>query len=320
MITRIEAFRYRCFEQLDVPFGAFQVLAGANGSGKTTLLDIPVVIGDMLRSRNVAAAFTERLLERGARVSSLEDLVFRGEREDFVLAIEAAVPQGCIRYEVGLRIRQNQLEVYHELLTLKSGRDAGDPTTIVARASDGLKIMRETIREGEGGVITNMDPTLLALARLRYESVEDFPAAHQLLDLLLGGVVYFDPQWADLRRASPPGLPRTLMASGQNLPWLAMRLQKHQPEQFDGWVEHVRTALPQITSISAREREEDHHAYFSVSYEGGFTVTSSGLSEGTLRILALTLVAYIPEAPSMLIVEEPRTASTPKPSRPSCSP
>ena len=54
------------------------------------------------------------------------------------------------------------------------------------------------------------------------------------------------------------------------------------------WVDHVRTALPQVRDIDPREREEDHYAYFSVEYNGGYTVTSSGLSDGTLRIFALT--------------------------------
>jgi predicted ATPase len=107
-------------------------------------------------------------------------------------------------------------------------------------------------------------------------------------------------------------LPKTLMPTGQNIPWLAMRLKSDQPERFASWVDHVRTALPQVASIDVREREEDHHAYFRVGYEGGFEVTSSGLSEGTLRILALTLVAYLPDAPALLIVEEPENSIHPQ--------
>ena len=45
----------------------------------------------------------------------------------------------------------------------------------------------------------------------------------------------------------------------------------------------------------ASEREEDHYAYFSVEYEGGYRVTSSGLSDGTLRILAMTMIPFLDE-------------------------
>lgn len=139
MITRIEATNYRCFDKLGVPMDAFNVLAGANGSGKTTLLDIPVLVGDLLRSSNVAAAFMESLLQRGARASSLEELIFRGLGKSFVLAIEAKLPEpqakdlvAClseavqtnpqrhpshIRYELRLEIHQShELRVRSEYL------------------------------------------------------------------------------------------------------------------------------------------------------------------------------------------------------------
>jgi predicted ATPase len=41
MISRIEAFKYRCFDRLDIKVGQYHVLAGANGTDKSTLLDIP---------------------------------------------------------------------------------------------------------------------------------------------------------------------------------------------------------------------------------------------------------------------------------------
>ena len=109
-----------------------------------------------------------------------------------------------------------------------------------------------------------------------------FPAALWFISLLRDGVVYFDPDWETLRSPAPPGLPKRLIASGQNLPWLALGLQNSDPKEFASWIDHVRTALPQIKAIRVHEREEDHYAYFSVEYEGGYQVTSSGLSDGTL--------------------------------------
>jgi len=48
MISRIEAFNYRCFDRLDIKLGQYHVLAGANGTGKSTLLDIPLLLGEIL--------------------------------------------------------------------------------------------------------------------------------------------------------------------------------------------------------------------------------------------------------------------------------
>ena len=67
MITRLEATRYRCFERLGIDVGDFRVLVGANGSGKTTLLDLPVLLGELLRTNNVAIPFLERRADLAPR-------------------------------------------------------------------------------------------------------------------------------------------------------------------------------------------------------------------------------------------------------------
>ena len=81
---------------------------------------------------------------------------------------------------------------------------------------------------------------------------------------------------------------------------------------FDAWKEHVRIALPQLTDIEVVVREEDHHAYFRVTYNNSYVVTSSGLSDGTLRVLALTLLSYLNSPPRLLVVEEPENGIHPR--------
>lgn len=105
-----------------------------------------------------------------------------------------------------------------------------------------------------------------------------------------------------------------LIASGENLPWLALDLKRSDPDRFTSWVDHVRTALPQVREIEPREREEDHYAYFSVGYNGGYHVTSSGLSDGTLRVFALSLVPFLSDEviPRLLVTEEPENGIHPR--------
>jgi len=348
VITHIDATNYRCFERLSIPTRELVVVAGANGSGKTTLLDIPVLLGDLLRSRNISSAFMDPILSRGPRASTLSELCFGHSGESFSLGIEARLPdsvreavvklsspavqkdaskhQTHIRYELRLRVNEHQMAVQNEYLYLFShseeyeaqrlplqGENANknDWHFIIDRAYGGESTFRP---EGKGAKrATKIDDTLPAFLRIQVENKNEFPAATWLLNLLLDGVVFFDPTWSKLRAPSQPGLKRKpLLSSGENLPWLALRLQEEDPERFELWVSHVRTALPQITAIAVREREDDHHAYFRVTYEAGFEVTSSGLSEGTLRILALTLFAYVEDAPRLLVVEEPENSIHPQ--------
>ena len=79
MITRLEAYGYRCFPSLSVGLDRYHVLAGINGAGKTTLLDIPVLMGDMLRRQRVVGAFLERGdKDQAPRATTLTDLLYKG--------------------------------------------------------------------------------------------------------------------------------------------------------------------------------------------------------------------------------------------------
>ena len=154
-------------------------------------------------------------------------------------------------------------------------------------------------RTAKVGLSANM----LAMPRVLFESEHEYPAARWLYALLTTNSVFLEPNWSSMRLASPPGQPKVISADGRNIPWLALDLKyenapsdapaNYCSERYTDWLAHVRTALPQIESIDVREREDDHHSYFIVRYRGGFEVPSSGLSDGTLRILTLTLLPYL---------------------------
>jgi len=348
VITHIDATNYRCFEKLSIPTSELAIVAGANGSGKTTLLDIPVLFGDLLRSRTISGAFMDPLLSRGPRASSLSELCFRHNGESFSLGLEARLPDPVrdavvalstpsvqkdptkhpthIRYELRLRVTTHEMSVQNEYLFLFTHSDEYEAQRLPIQGENANRDSFRFIIEREyGGESTfrsegkgpkrsaQIDETLPALLRIQVENKAEFPASTWLINLLLDGVVFFDPTWSKLRAPSQPGLKRkSLLGTGENLPWLALRLHDDDAERFALWVSHVRIALPQITAISVHERDDDHHAYFRVQYEAGFELTSSGLSEGTLRIFALTLIAYIDDAPRLLVVEEPENSIHPQ--------
>jgi len=169
-----------------------------------------------------------------------------------------------------------------------------------------------------------LKPGLLAMSAVVYQA-DYYPAANWLYELLIWQTVFLNPDWSKLRAASPPGQEKTIIPSALNLPWLALNLKKqglpteasatdkaaYRNPDYADWVAHVKTALPQVEDIDVREREDDHHAYFELSYRGGFKVPSSGLSDGTLRILTLTLLPYLSKQPSILVTEEPENGLHP---------
>jgi len=291
---------------------------------------------------------------RPPRANTLTELLHRGSGDTIAFAIEAQLPKSVttvlansslaridrplpthLRYELSLEVSPYDLEVAKEDLFLFSavghrpdpgeigqGRPTGDG--IELRYPDWQPVIN---REGRGTTRFTAEtttseteipqlrvpPTQLALATVLPDPGL-FPTALWLAQLLSDGVVFFDPDWDLLRRPAPPGDPPRLLPSGRNTPWLALKLHRDDPENFASWVDHVRTALPQVESIRPVEREEDRYAYFAVRYAGGYEVTSSGLSDGTLRILALTLLPYLPTSavPSLLVTEEPENGIHPR--------
>ena len=348
MISRIEANRYRCLENIGVDIPNYAVLVGANGAGKTTLLDVPRLIGDCLEQRDITLAFTQKQQGRPARCTILKELVFCGKGDEFILAIEAALPKGVvrglidglpasqrneshwpttIRYELRLEIfNERQLQVKNEYLFLfseKNGpaRDGArlqaevgphrDWRFVIQREYGGEANFRVETQKGARTRATRIEPSMLALSRVQFESKEDFPAATWFYDLLVKNYLFYQPDLEKLQSASPPGLADTLLPTAANLPHLALMLQQDE-FRFGLWQDHVKSALPNIERIELKEREEDHHVYFRIVYQGGYSVTSSGLSEGTLRILALTILPYLKNLPAIIFLEEPENGIHPR--------
>ncbi len=70
--------------------------------------------------------------------------------------------------------------------------------------------------------------------------------------------------------------------------------------------------LPDLEAIRAVERPDDRHCYLMLRFAGGLEVPSWRTSDGTLRLLALTLLAYLPEPPGISLIEEPENGVHPQ--------
>src|SRR5690349_687559 len=93
MISRIEAYNYRCFEKLDVELENFRVLVGANGSGKSTILDVVPLLSDLLRLRQVDTAFFDNNPEHQySRAERPADVICNQRGNFFSLVVEAKLP------------------------------------------------------------------------------------------------------------------------------------------------------------------------------------------------------------------------------------
>ena len=58
-------------------------------------------------------------------------------------------------------------------------------------------------------------------------------------------------------------------------------------------------------------RPEDKKRYSSLKYQNGVEVPHGSISDGTLRLLALTVLAYLPETSGIYLIEEPENGLHP---------
>jgi predicted ATPase len=342
MIRLIEARQYRCLRYVRRELEPFQILVGPNASGKSTFLDVVAFIGDLLRNGLAAAV--------RVRSPNVQNLVWMEGWGPIDLAVELEIPEerrtrlpqnGGVRarYEVALGLDYGgELSIRGENLWLKPPDSSrrmptqreffphpSQPTHEIVLAEGKhapkgwKKIVTKNVHSGIDYFYAEtsgwkspfrLGPQKLALANLP-EDEERFPVAIWVKRLLMEGVQRVALNSDAMRKPSPPGSPRDFQPDGSSLPW-AIETLRHSPDTFDRWLEHVRTALPDVQSIETVERPEDKHRYMQVVYSTGLKAPSWSVSDGTLRLLALTLIAYLDAPDRIYLVEEPENGIHPQ--------
>lgn len=341
MFTSIQALRFRSLKVVDQRLGAFCALVGPNGSGKTTFLDVVALLGDLTRNRG------EVLETLQARSTTFEKMLWMGKGRSFQLAVETDIPTAVkkalaqdkqqftrIRYlvEIGLEQGTNEVGIDRETLWLMETPVETDfqrelfpslPKEAPAELPQPKPKKKVSLNKTAGGndnYYTEGRPSYnpsfrlgrrkSALGNLPADS-ESFPASTWFRDLLERGVQTFVLNSQVIRQPSPPGLGRRFQPDGSNLPWVVAELRKDLP-RFNKWLDHVRTALEDIRDIQTVERPEDRHRYLVVEYSNGAMVPSWLVSDGTLRLLALTIPAYLPDLQGTFLIEEPENGIHPR--------
>ncbi len=155
-------------------------------------------------------------------------------------------------------------------------------------------------------------PRKAALASLP-EDTERFPVAIWVRNVLLDGIQVLALNSAAMRRPTSPSVSRDFSVDGANLPLVVQDLKHNHPLAFTDWVAHLQTILPDVKTIEVRERPEDRHLYLALSYTSAIEPVPSWLiSDGTLRVLALTLLAYLPGQFNIYLIEEPENGIHPR--------
>jgi energy-coupling factor transporter ATP-binding protein EcfA2 len=346
MIEQIEIRNFRALRSVKVRLGEFQVLVGPNASGKSSFFDSISFVRDLLSGGLEKAVFGDPRVEVPRRAENLRELSWLGQGGNIEIAFTAGVPpaadllgQGYTKLRYEIAINTDEFGIESEILWLiPKGAERADlqasrecalfpeeylppPEHIISK--NATRNWRKTVSKTDKGFDYfrsektdwnnqfRLGPGKAALGNL-FEDKERFPISLWFKNYLMDGVFRLMLNAEAMRMPAPAGLPTVLMSNGSNLPWVVHRLEEENPDRLENWTAHVRTALPDLRSIRTIEREENKSRYLQLNYSSGLEAPSWVLSDGTLRLLALTLLAYMQVRPSIILVEEPENGIHPR--------
>jgi len=148
---------------------------------------------------------------------------------------------------------------------------------------------------------------------LGFVDEERFPGGFWLRQHLTHYILRLQLNPREMREPCPAVASEEFELDGSNLPKVVAQLKEDEPTRFQRWLEHVRQELRDVKDIEVRRREEDNALYLVLHYERGYEVKQWGVSEGSLRFLALTLLTYLPEeGEAVWLIEEPENGIHPQ--------
>lgn len=344
MISLVEALNYRCLRYVRQPLRPLAVLVGPNASGKTTFLDVIGFVSRLV-SEGLEAAV-------GEQSGNFRDLIWNHSGAGFELAVESPIPDvhrekfaaksyDTFRYEVAIGIvnggeaveinsekgslkissaesRQRQIrfpdpEPPPTHVTIQKGKRHGETRVLFSKTTGGNdNYYPETHdRQGRWYPVFKLGPRKSTLGNL-IEDESLFPVCIWFKQLLANGVEKLILNSLKIRLASPPGQGSGFKADGSNLPWVVAELERTNPTRLNEWISHLRMALPDLQAVRTVVREDDRHRYLVLVYSGGLEVPSWMASDGTLRLLALTLPAYLDGLRGIYLIEEPENGIHPR--------
>jgi len=342
ILHRVEVLRYKCLQYVQQELRPFQILVGPNASGKSTFLDVLVFLQDLLRNG------VQEAVRKRAR--SVHELTWGMKPGGFEFAIEFQIPDRIrrvlkgeysqARYEVRVGTEDGALTLPVENLWLvrEEGlahhrpytpltlfpQEPSAPESIVkkprrhtpsgfrkvmSRTPEGRLYVRSETTDWNFPLSVGRDRTGLTMLP---EEEERFPLSVWVRRVLTEGVQFLMLNGPAMRWPCRPDAPRTFQPDGSNLPLVVESLQKSHPGRLERWVQHLGTVLPEIERVTVKEREEDRYRYLVVETRDKKSLPSWLLSDGTLRLFALTLPAYLPEEKGIYMVEEPENGIHPR--------
>ncbi|MFH1259744.1 MAG: AAA family ATPase [Elusimicrobiota bacterium] len=347
MFSRIEVLHFRALKYIDIKLSKFQILVGPNASGKSTFLDVVNLIKDVLNGdprkamEKRASHFEELLWNRQGKKF---EIAIELEIPEKIKGKLKDKDYGLVRYEIsfqydekkGISIGGENLWLIKKSLNYSNGKinlakqtelfpvEPKEPEYVLLPGNSRRTPIgwRKLVSKSDKGndcftseitgwnITYKFGPSKASLARVP-EDEERFPVTLWTKNILMDGIQFLQLDSSKMRWSCRPDSPVTFQTDGSNLPKVIQYLKKEHPDSFSMWIKHIQTALPEIGGIEVKEKSEDRFLYINIIHKNNLALPSWVISDGTLRLFAQTIIAYLPEKDQIYMIEEPENGLHP---------
>lgn len=315
MIKEITVENWKSFEKSTFYIDPLTILIGANSSGKSNLLETFIFLSRITNNVPISQAINgdvnlppirggfEWVCRKPSDKFTIKMIFHKSEKQDY-------------QYTITCKVNDTKAEVFYEtlsVLTQSSKKKSPTETFLFKTAEEeantpGLPTYFSTGTQGRGKRIDlNRSHCILLQVetlKLRKEIVD---AAKKLLKELQD-IFVFDPIPNHMRDYKP--LSETLQSDGSNLAGVLAGLEQQRKEEVEKELTYYLKDLPEkdvkrVWAEPIGKFQTDAMLYCEEGWSNEkYEVDARGMSDGTLRYLAIVTALLTRKENSLLIVEE----------------
>jgi predicted ATPase len=347
MLTRLQIQGFKNLRDVDLHFGPFTCIAGRNGVGKSNLFDAITFLSDLASMPLLAAALKVR--GTGDRIGGIENLFARSEAESkqMTLIAEMIVPSEVtddydrqatasatfLQYTLVLGFDHQRTEEHdrdpiyidREELIAKPSSEAGKllefgpdkawlkrhvrgpgnrrTPFIETDENHAIKLYGDLAKAGRPSTVPARKSPQTVLSGVNASSHPTALAARR--EMQSWRLLQLEP--SALRAPDEYRGAARLSATGGHLPNTLMRIgSQHEV------AEQLAELIPGIASVDVDSDDIRQQRTLGVTMRNRERYAASSLSDGTLRFLALAVLASDPQASGLICLEEPENGIHPQ--------
>jgi len=287
-ISRLEINDFKAYAAADIPLSPLTLILGPNGTGKTSVLQALELVSGLVDS-----TIKEVLARRDWDYTDLSHLKSRTKQFGFALQFDGD-------------------DVDDLEWSIKLGHKRGPGIASEVVNADGVRLLRRAWRDmtridqqtGQSESITQM-LTQSWLSAVSADDDERFPGLLKIATWAREVAGYIELQPAELRtssRRTDEGIGRD---GGKLAGFLGFLKAKH-PGRFEAVIEQVEKAYPRLVSVELKTARAGWIRLEVIEKWGNkqLAFNAHQVSDGLLRLLAISAMAQAPHPPSLVMIDE----------------